>query len=167
MRRLLLLVVAIVVYGSLYPWHFVFAGRPEPVPVLLHSWPAIWNRFLLRDVAINVMLYVPVGAVACLALRPRWPSAALAAAIFFGCALSLSMELLQAYVPGRSTSLSDLATNTLGAAVGAGLAWAFAHRIEPLLRTHARRASPGGALLVACWGGYQLYPFFPLLSRTR
>ena len=167
MRRLLLLVVAIVVYGSLYPWHFVFAGRPEPVPVLLHSWPAIWNRFLLRDVAINVMLYVPVGAVACLALRPRWPSAALAAAIFFGCALSLSMELLQAYVPGRSTSLSDLATNTLGAAVGAGLAWAFAHRIEPLLRSRARRASPGAALLVACWGGYQLYPFFPILSTAR
>ena len=167
MRRLLLLVVLIVVYGSLYPWHFAFAGRPEPVSLLLHSWPAEWSRFLLRDIVINVLLYVPVGAVACLALRPRWPRAALAAAIAFGGALSLSMELLQDYVPGRTTSLSDLATNTLGTAVGAGLAWAFAHRIEPLLRTHARRASPGGALLVACWGGYQLYPFFLIFSTTH
>ena len=167
MRRLLLLVAAIVVYGSLYPWHFTFAGRPEPFSLLLHSWPAVWNRFMLRDVVTNVLLYMPVGAVACLALRQRWPRAALAAAIACGCALSLSMELLQDYVPGRTTSLSDLATNTLGAAVGAGLAWAFAHRIEPLLRSRARRASPGAALLVACWGGYQLFPFFLIVSSTH
>ncbi|MGO9228289.1 MAG: VanZ family protein [Bryobacteraceae bacterium] len=167
MRRLLLLVVAIVVYGSLYPWHFVFAGRPEPVPVLLHSWPTVWDRFVLRDVVINVLLYVPVGAVACLAWRPRWPRAAALAATVFAFTLSLSMELLQNYVPSRVTSLSDLATNTLGAALGACLALAFASEIDPLLRSHARRAAPGAVLLLACWGGYQLYPFFPILSSTR
>ena len=167
MRRLPLLVVAIVVYGSLYPWHFAFAGRPDPVSVLLHSWPTVWNRFLLRDIAINVLLYVPVGAAACLAWLPRWPRAAAPAATAFGFALSLSMELLQNYVPGRTTSLSDLATNTLGAAVGAGLALGTANEIGPLLRSHARRASRGAALLLALWGAYQLWPFFPILSSTR
>ena len=167
MRRLLLLVVAIVVYGSLYPWHFTFTGRPEPVPVLLHSWPAVWNRFVARDVAINVLLYMPLGAAACLAWLTRFPRAAAAAATAFGFALSLSMELLQNYVPGRVTSLSDLATNTLGAAAGACLAVAFAPAIIPPLHSQARRASPGAALLLACWGSYQLYPFFPILSSTR
>ena len=167
MRRLLLLVVAIVVYGSLYPWHFTFAGRPEPVWLLLHSWPAVWDRFVLRDVAINVLLYMPVGAVACLAWLPRSPRAAAAAATAFGFALSLSMELLQNYVPGRTTSLSYLTTNTLGAAAGAFLAVAFAPEIIPHLYSRVRRASPGAALLLACWGGYQIYPFFPILSSTR
>ncbi|HEY9141472.1 MAG TPA: VanZ family protein [Bryobacteraceae bacterium] len=167
MRRLLLLVVAIVVYGSLYPWHFTFAGRPDPLSVLLHSWPAVWDRFLLRDVAINVLLYMPVGAVACLVWLPRFPRAAAAAATAFGFALSLSMELLQNYVPGRTTSLSDLTTNTLGAAAGACLAIAFAPEIVPPLYNQARRASPGASLLLACWGAYQLYPFFPILSSTH
>jgi len=75
MRRLLLLVVAIIVYGSLYPWQFTFAGRPEPVSVLLHSWPHAWDRFVTRDVAINVLLYMPLGAVACLAWLRRFPRA--------------------------------------------------------------------------------------------
>ena len=167
MRRLLLLVVAIVVYGSLYPWHFTFAGRPEPLSVLLHSWPHEWDRFMLRDVVLNVLLYMPLGAVACLAWLPRFPRAAAAAATAFGFALSLSMELLQNYVPGRVTSLSDLATNTLGAAAGAFLAVVFAPEIIPYLYSQVRRASPGAALLLACCGGYQLYPFFPILSSTR
>jgi hypothetical protein len=77
------------------------------------------------------------------------------------------MELMQNYVPGRVTSLSDLATNTLGAAAGAGLALAFAPAIIPPLRSQAQRASPGAMLLLACWGGYQLYPFFPILSSTH
>jgi VanZ family protein len=167
MRRLLLLVVAIIVYGSLYPWHFEFAGRPDAVTVLLHSWPTAWDRFLLRDVVINVLLYVPVGVVACLAWLPRWPRAAAFAATAFGSALSLSMELIQNYVPGRVTSLSDVTTNTLGAAAGACLALGFAAEVVPLLRGRARRASRGAALLLACWGGYQLYPFFPILTSTR
>jgi len=167
MRRVLLLVVAITVYGSLYPWHFTFAGRPEPWAVLLHSWPSEWNRFVLRDVVINVLLYVPLGAVACLVWLPRLRAAAAAAATAFGFALSLSMELLQNYVPGRTTSLSDLATNTIGAAAGSCLALALAPEIVPSLRAHAQRASAGAAWLLACWGAYQLYPFFPVVGSTH
>jgi len=167
MRRVLLLMVAIVVYGSLYPWHFAFTGRPEPVALLLHSWPNEWNRFVLRDVVINVVLYVPLGAAACLAWLPRFPRAAAALATAFGFALSLTMELLQNYVPGRTTSLSDLATNTVGAAAGACLALFLAPKTIPLLRGQARRASPAALLLLACWGAYQLYPFFPVVSSTR
>ncbi len=65
------------------------------------------------------------------------------------------------------TSLSDLATNTAGAAVGAVLALELAPAIIPLLHRQARRASPEALLLLACWGAYQLYPFFPILSSMR
>jgi len=77
------------------------------------------------------------------------------------------MELLQNYVPGRTTSLSDLATNTIGAAGGALLALLLAPALVPYLRGQARRASPGAVLLLACWGAYQLYPFFPVIRSTR
>lgn len=167
MRRLLLLVVAVIVYASLYPWHFAFAGRPEPFSLLLLSWPAAWNRFAVRDVVLNVLVYVPLGAAACLAWLPSMPRAAAAAAVAFGFALSLSMELLQDYVPGRVTSLSDLTTNTLGAAAGASLAVVFAPRILPRLHARARLASRGAVLLLVCWTTYQLYPFFPIFSSTH
>ena len=40
MYRLLLLVIALIVYGSLYPWHFDFdRSGANPLWVLLHAWP--------------------------------------------------------------------------------------------------------------------------------
>jgi len=168
MRRLLLLVVAITVYGSLYPWQFALSGHHEPVAALLHSWPAAWSRFVIRDVVINLTLYVPLGALACLVCLPRLQrlKAAVAATVF-GFGLSLFMELLQNYAPGRTTSLSDLATNTIGAAAGACLALVLQQRLVSLVRRHATRASPGAVLLLGCWGSYQLYPFFPVFSSTH
>jgi VanZ family protein len=127
----------------------------------------VWDRFLVRDVVLNVVVYVPLGAAACLTWLPHFPRAAAAAAAAFGFTLSLSMELLQNYVPGRTTSLCDLTTNTLGAAAGACLALAFAPRILPRLHARARLASRGAVLLLACWATYQLYPFFPIFSSTH
>jgi len=167
MRRLLLLVAIIIVYGSLYPWHFTFAGRPEPLSVLLHSWPPAWNRFVFRDIVLNVVLYMPLGAIAYVAWMPRFPRAAVAFATALGFALSLAMELLQNYVPGRVTSLPDLATNTLGAVAGALLAMAFAPEIAHRLHARGRHLSPAALLLIGCWAAYQLYPFFPIFSSTH
>ena len=123
MRRLLLVVVALIVYGSLYPWHFDFSPRVNPLDFLLHSWSFQWDRYLLRDVAVNVALYVPLGAAAALALaRKHGRGVSAALAILLGMALSASVEMLQIYVPGRQCSLLDVATNTIGTAAGAWLA---------------------------------------------
>ena len=50
----LLLVVAFIVYGSLYPFHFDF-GRTaaNPLTVLLHAWPAKIDRFAWRDACMR------------------------------------------------------------------------------------------------------------------
>ena len=59
MYRLLLLVIALIVYGSLYPWHFDFEGSgANPLWVLLHAWPRGIDRFVLRDAVINLLLYL-------------------------------------------------------------------------------------------------------------
>ena len=85
------------------------------------------------DVALNLLLFVPVGFGLGLATGSRVRPVILAGL------LSLTVELLQlTLVPGRDASLSDLLTNTTGAALGALLA----ARLEMLLRPtagHARR----------------------------
>jgi hypothetical protein len=63
-------VVALIVYGSLYPWDFHSTQlAANPLWVLIHSWPTRIDRFLLRDIAVNVLIYMPVGVFGFLALR--------------------------------------------------------------------------------------------------
>ncbi|HEY0972447.1 MAG TPA: VanZ family protein, partial [Gemmatimonadales bacterium] len=84
----------------------------EPVPVTC----LVCGRWGAVDVWRNVVLFAPMGAgLALLGVRPR-------VAALFGLALSLAVETSQATVlVGRTASLSDLLTNTLGAALGAFL----------------------------------------------
>lgn len=66
------------------------------------------------DATGNVLLFLPFGALLC-SLRWRFACAALA-----GLAFSISVELTQLTVPGRTTSVDDVILNTLGTAAGWG-----------------------------------------------
>jgi VanZ family protein len=154
LRRLLALVIALIVYGSLYPWRF----QPReldasPLAVVLSSWAWSLNRFVLRDLVVNVALYAPLGLTARLAFGRALPAIAL------GVALSLAMETLQLYVPLRRTSALDLLTNGIGAALGAALAGPF-ERVARA-RLAGRKADSGALALLGCWIAYVLFPFFP------
>lgn len=169
MKRLLLLIVALIVYGSLYPWHFVWwRGSHTPLGVLLHSWPAAVDRWVLRDVAINILLYFPLGLAAFLTLaRHRSKAAAMGSALLLGAGLSTSIELLQVYVPGRVSSLLDIACNVAGTAAGAIAALLLGSRVERLLERRSQRMAGAAALLLVCWAAYQAFPFFPALTHTK
>jgi VanZ family protein len=158
-RRLLLLVVLLILYGSLYPFQFDFDRTLEsPVWILLHSWPARFDRFTFRDAAANVLFYAPLGFTAVLAFGRRWW-----AALLLGAGLSTCVEMLQVYDSTRTCSLLDVACNVAGTALGvaAGLwlpkAWA--------LRPTPGRLKTGPLAIAGCWAVYQVYPFVPLLSR--
>jgi VanZ family protein len=165
-RRLLLLVIALILYGSFYPFHFDF-GRPldSPLWLLLHSWPATFDRFTMRDGAANVVLYMPLGFIAALALGRRWW-----AALLVGAGVSTTVEILQVYDAGRDCSSYDIVCNTLGTALGAiaGLAWHRRKRRksdEDEWDARQKRWRLGPTTIAACWALFQLYPFVPLLSR--
>jgi VanZ family protein len=168
-RRFLLLIVAIIAYGSLYPWNFEFTSAAgNPVRILLHGWPGEWTRYVLRDIILNVVIYMPLGLVAVLAFRTRRSrSLAASAAIAFGFLLSVSMELLQVYVPGRDTSLLDVLTNTLGTAAGAGFAICFEDGIRQLLERRAGQFRAAATLLLLVWAVSELYPLFPEIGRSH
>jgi VanZ family protein len=168
-RRFLLLIVAIVAYGSLYPWDFEFTSAAgNPVRILLHGWPGEWDRYVLRDIVLNVIIYMPLGLVAVLAFRRRRSrSLAATAAIAFGFLLSVSMELLQVYVPGRDSSLLDVLTNTLGTAAGAGFAIYFEGGIRQLMERRAGQFRAAATLLLLVWAVGELYPLFPEIGRSH
>jgi VanZ family protein len=168
-RPFLLLIAALLAYGSLYPFHFEFTSTAgNPVVVLLHGWPAVWTRNILRDLVLNVFIYTPLGFAAAFTFRRAHSrSIAAAAAVACGFFLSVSMELLQVYVPGRDPSLTDLSTNTIGAGAGAAFALYFE---ATLRRIGQQRQSPfriSALLLLACWVVSQLYPFFPEIGFTH
>jgi VanZ family protein len=168
-RRFLLLIVAVIAYGSLYPWNFEFTSAAgNPVRILLHGWPGEWNRYVLRDIVLNVIIYMPLGLAAALAFRRRHSrSLAATAAIAFGFLLSVSMELLQVYVPGRDPSLLDVLTNTLGTAAGAGCAIYFEGGIRRLIERRAGQFRAAATLLLLVWAVSELYPLFPAIGRSH
>ena len=169
MVGLLLLVIALIVYGSLYPWQFDFNRPHDAVWLLFHNWPISWDRLVARDAVLNLLLYAPLGVTAFLALRGRRHArpAVLVAAVALGFALSASMELLQAYDDHRDTSLLDLTMNTAGTAGGALLALLFEPAVAELARRRARVWEASAALLAVCWTVFQFYPFMPYFGTYR
>ena len=168
MRRLLLVVIAFIVYGSLYPFDFHFdRTAASPLLILLHAWPAQIDRFAWRDAAVNVLLYFPLGLTAVLVLSHRLPRAIAAlAAMIFGVALSASIEMLQIFDSTRTCSLLDVACNFVGTVGGIAVALIFEREIFAITRRRTGDRGAAGALLLAsCWLGYQLYPFVPRFSR--
>ncbi len=156
-----------IVYGSLYPWQFHHnMHAASPWMVLLRSWPVNYNRYIFKDIAVNVALYLPFGAVAYLWLEhcqgrkhyQGWVRGGIP--ILLALLLSCSMEMVQLYDDSRVCSLLDALTNVCGAALGV---W-FGARLRRVKAPHVE-AVP--LFLLSCWAGASLFPFMPDLSRTH
>jgi hypothetical protein len=170
LRRLFLLIIlALIVHLSLYPWRFrVPEGDTDAALVLLGSWPNRLDLYAVRDALANILLYFPLGAIVFLLARqhrPQWVAAA--AAVCAGSLLSISLEMIQVYVPGRITSLFDVLCNCLGIAAGVLTAARFPVAWENMLqRSYSRFWSPP-RLLLCLWAAYYLYPLWPSLAHKR
>ncbi len=81
-------------------------------------------RFLVINGLGNVIVFMPWGGMLYLALRPLCqPTRSILWATLAGGVLSLVYEIVQLWIPGRVVATDDLILNTLGSALGAGLAW--------------------------------------------
>jgi hypothetical protein len=89
------------------------------------DWPDHLDRSVAVDAIVNLAGFIPFGLGTCLCLRvwAGWGfSRCVAMTILVGASVSLTIELLQVFLPTRDSSLADLVTNILGAASGAGAA---------------------------------------------
>jgi VanZ family protein len=90
-------------------------------PFLTPAWkeytPAAWY---MADLAVNVVGFIPAGFFICATMISlRRGKRSIGFATLMGFLLSLSIEILQAYIPMRKSGTTDLITNTLGTLVGA------------------------------------------------
>ena len=160
---LLAVVVALILYVSLFPFEFA-SSRPTWLAAL-HSMS--WARASRSDMFNNVLLYMPFGFCLALLMEPRLGrAAALPIATLLGAALSLTLELLQASIESRVPSYTDLTLNAGGTLAGAiaGSAWhAFGSRITPQdnPQSHSRAVT---ATIVALWVMTRLWPLVPDLG---
>lgn len=74
--------------------------------------------FTVLEVVLNVVMFVPLGVLLPILARRLTLRVVLPVAVA-GLALTLVIEFAQVYIPGRYSHPSDLAANTLGAALGA------------------------------------------------
>jgi VanZ family protein len=90
--------------------------------VLVPPWEDFrFTRSYLMDILTNILGFIPFGFFISAYLRMKKPRSNLGllllSVIIAGC-ISLSIELIQVYLPSRSSQLTDVITNMLGAALG-------------------------------------------------
>jgi hypothetical protein len=87
------------------------------------------------DIAVNILGFIPFGYCFFLhrrLVRPDQPAPNLVLAVFVGSLVSLTIEIIQAWLPNRVSSMTDLLTNTFGALLGAVLALAIKPKFTPV-----------------------------------
>jgi VanZ family protein len=143
MRRILPGLILLILYGSLYPYHFV--RWPERAVL---AWP---HRLDPGDVLVNILLYMPLGACAYWAFA-GWRRMKFLAPVLLALLVSTVVELVQAFEPARASESSDVVMNTGGAAIGMLLAAFLPVDPTPEL------------FLLACWTAHLLFfgsPWWP------
>ena len=115
--------------GKGQPANLVIPRRFKPFKRAFLEMPSslkeIWRN--IWDIVINVFGFVPLGIVLSRYLNRRsWSwKCTFVVAIVVGAIVSLTIEILQAFLPTRDSSMFDLMANTLGTAIGG-----FVYRIK-------------------------------------
>lgn len=166
-RWLVLATVLLILYGSLFPFRFSSLRDVD-------LWALITGLRVARasrgDVVANLLLYVPLGLCLMLAWPARWTRLkGFVWAVLLGSLLSLCVELLQVHASSRVSSLTDLALNAAGAAIGAFVAIVY-FAIGSTIRIPglaAGRPDPVPLALIALWLAFRLAPFVPTIDWQK
>jgi hypothetical protein len=101
------------------PEHYFVLQAPFLEP-LWDEFNPNWSYF--KNVLINIGGFVPLGFFCCAYFASvRRLDRAVLATIVLGGVVSLTIEMLQAFLPTRDSGMTDIITNTLGTGIGASL----------------------------------------------
>src|ERR1700681_4620830 len=116
-----IVVVVLVAYGSLFPFHFVAPTDVQRALEMLLADRRLWTS--LSDVLGNIALFVPLGATGVWwgATRTSRGYAALWT-VLAGLAFAFLLQVGQIFVPERSAAMADVFWNAVGTVIGAAIA---------------------------------------------
>jgi VanZ family protein len=144
--------LAVITLSPLTDWRYI---PQAPWDYLLAPWPRYWTGF---DLLVNVLAYIPLGAlISRVFVYQRkhlvWaPFFGFLVAALLGAALSIVLEGLQTYLPGRRPQLLDVISNTGGAMIGGFLASAYAQgRGRLSTPIEGKPIEIGMLILIATW----------------
>lgn len=153
-------IIALIAYGSLYPFDF------KPAAEGVSVWQALgrltWARAGRSDRISNVLLYAPLGFCLFLSWSARWERvAAVGVATMMGALLSFSIEVAQVYISSRVPSWQDVVYNVCGAVGGAlgGLAWRIVSKRSFAAELPGRRRDIVAAAALGLWFVWRWAPF--------
>jgi len=96
--------------------------QPLKKTVLLPPWKNFrWSLSCLNDITVNIIGFMPFGfffAAFILKVTPFSRRLVYIITLLLGATISLTIELLQAFLPTRTSSFMDLICNTTGTALG-------------------------------------------------
>jgi glycopeptide antibiotics resistance protein len=150
MRPLLIFTVLLLLYVSLYPWHFAYTPG--------HSFLLPLDFSDKKDIFLNAWVYVPLGALAYWSF-PEWGAMRWPLALAIGAWLSVAVEMIQYYLPFRVSSQTDILANVIGTVGGAVLA---AQLKNPSRLLRWTPITSRETFLLSCWWGYLVLPMVPV-----
>lgn len=158
--RLLLLVSALIAYGSLYPFDFTLPHSPAQAwAALLHDWSITTSR---GDALGNLVLFLPLGFVGAFSFPGR-PAMAVTRLALCSFLLAGLLQAAQIYFPPRTPAIADVAWNMSGTALGIAAGRVLSSRLHfrspQWHRTHAVPLA-----LLALWVAAELTPLVPTLD---
>ena len=110
--------------------------------MLMWPWEESHDKHDFRDISTNILGFIPFGFVFVAYLTwNRKTRHATVVTILCGAAISLTIEILQEYIPGRDSGILDIFTNTLGTFLGALLfRWALMQNLTRRVLGYVRSA---------------------------
>jgi VanZ family protein len=156
----------LIAYASLYPF-----APLRPPGDLLGAFFLKPRHVVSFDVWVNVLAYIPFGALACDNFRRRGHRRPVLLALFFAIALSLTLEACQLFIATRVGTIFDVAANAAGAGIGV-LSLVEPGRslvTRPLAEARDRIFTSGlwgdaGIVLLVLWLLAQLNPALPFFG---
>ena len=113
---LVIISIVAVIIATLYPFNFFSIDNFS----LQKIFASFDNSSFLKDIVNNILLFIPLGFSSTAFLRQIKinPISKLFILIIISAGLSLSVEILQVFLPSRSPTPADIINNTIGGVVG-------------------------------------------------
>lgn len=152
-----------IIYGTTIPFDFTNSqialdkfNRLTWIP--FHS--ICTSGLLISDIVQNVLFFIPVGFFCMLRFSNARKNLSITGIVFYGFLLSAAVETIQLFSLTRNTSVTDIATNTIGTAVGAiGALWGIRFKLFERINVHKGKETRLFVLIFTVLLIDKLYPF--------